>query len=75
MELEEQEEQKLTELRLKLESDLQEKLEEMEKKHAYKMEQMRQNVSDRHKEVGRKILVVCSLKIQLNFFHSAILIF
>lgn len=43
---------KLEEMKVRLEADQQDRLEDMEKKHAYQMEQLRQEVDDRHAKVN-----------------------
>ena len=51
VEIEDDNDEKIAVLREKLDAELQETQEDMEKKHAYKLEQLRQDLMDKHETV------------------------
>jgi hypothetical protein len=55
--VESDEKQKLNKLREQLELEFQSKSEDLDKKHAYKLEQLRQQLADKHDKVGMKIFL------------------
>jgi hypothetical protein len=55
--LEADQSKKLEKLREQMELEFQEKSEELDKKHGYKLEQLRQELADKHEQVSEYIVL------------------